>query len=63
MNSRRSLSMVTHVDIIKKFKMAAVKSEIHVSVFVYGISKLLHIIAANFQYLYPCFLGKVTRRD
>jgi len=39
-NSRRSLSMVTHADITQKFKMTAVKLEIHVSPFEHGISML-----------------------
>ena len=40
MNSKRSLSMVTHADIAQNFKMAAVNPEIHASTFVHGISKL-----------------------
>jgi len=55
--------MVTHIDITQKFKMAVVKPEIHVSTFVHRISKLLYMIAAKFQRLYPCFWGWVTRRD
>jgi len=55
--------MVTHVGITQKFKMAAVKPEIHLSTFVHGIYKLLYIIATKFQRLYPCFWGWVTRRD
>jgi len=47
--------MVTHVDITQKFKMAVVKPEIHVSTFVHGISKLLHMITTKFQRPYPCF--------
>jgi len=46
--------MVTHADITQKFKMAAVKPEIHVSTFLHGISKLLHMIAKKFK---PMFLG------
>jgi len=49
--------MAAHADITQKFKMAAVKSEIHVSTFVHGVSKLLYIIATKFQRLYTCFLG------
>jgi len=50
--------MVTHADITKKLKMAAVKSGIHVSTFVHGISNFLYMIATKFQRLYPClFLG------
>jgi len=41
--------MVTHADISQKFKIAAVKPEIHVSTFVHGKSKLLYIIATKFQ--------------
>jgi len=55
--------MVTHADITQKFKMAAVKSEIHVSAFVHGIFKLLCIMPTKFQRLPPCFWGYVTRRD
>jgi len=47
--------MVTHADITQKFKMVEVKPEIHVSLFVHGISKLLYMIATKFQRLYPCF--------
>jgi len=36
--------MVTHANITQKFKMAAVKREIHVSTFVHGKSKLLYMI-------------------
>jgi len=49
------LKEVTHADITQKFKMAAVKPEIHVSTFVHGISKLLYMIATKFKRLYPCF--------
>jgi len=49
--------MVTHADTTQKFKMAAVKPEIHVSTFVHGISNLLYMIATKFQQLYPCFWG------
>jgi len=49
--------MVAHADIPKKFKMAAVKPEIHVSIFVHGISKLLYMIATKFKRLCPCFWG------
>jgi len=55
--------MVTHVDITQKFKMAAVKPEIHLSTFAHGISKLLYMIATKFQRLYPCFWGWVSRKD
>jgi len=44
--------MVTNADITKNFKMAAVKPEIHVSTFVYRISKHLYMIATKFQRLY-----------
>jgi len=49
--------MVTHADITKKFKMAAIKPEIHVSTFVHGISKFLHMITTKFQRLYPFVWG------
>jgi len=53
-NSRKSLSKVTHVDITQKFKMAAVKPEIHVYTFVHGISKLLYMVASKFH-VYLCY--------
>jgi len=39
--------VVTHADITQKFKMVAVKPEIHLSTFVHGISKLLYIYNSN----------------
>jgi len=45
----------THGGITQKFKMVAVKPEIHVFTFVDGISMLLYMIATKFQRLYPCF--------
>jgi len=39
--------MVTHADTTQKFKMAAVKPEIHGSTIVHGISKLLCMIATT----------------
>jgi len=39
--------MVANADITKKFKIAVVKSEIHVSIFVHGISKLISICISN----------------
>jgi len=47
--------MVTHADITKKFKMASVKLEIHVSTFVHGVSKLLYMITTKIQRLYHDF--------
>jgi len=54
---------VTHAEITQKFKMAAVKPEIHASTFVHGTSKRLSMIATKFQRLYPCFWGQVTRKE
>jgi len=41
--------MVTHADITQKFKMAAVKPEIHASTFIHEIAKLLYMIATKFH--------------
>jgi len=46
--------MVTHADVTQKFKM---KPEIHISTFVHEMSKLLYMIATEFQLLYPCCWG------
>jgi len=53
--------MVTHTDITKKFKMGAVKPEIHVSTFVHGISKLPYMIATLFQWHVFFVLGNTER--
>jgi len=50
--------MVILADITQKFKRAAFKPEIHVSIFVRGIYKLLYMIATKFQRLYLCFRGQ-----
>ena len=39
--------MVTNTDIAQKFRIAAVKPEIHVYTIVQGISKLLYTIATK----------------
>jgi len=47
--------MVRHADITKKYKMALVKSEIHVCPFIHGKYKILYIIAMKFQRIYRRF--------
>jgi len=54
--------MITHADITPKFKMVAVKPEIHVSTFVHGISKLNSIPSSNeIPNSMPIFLGLGNR--
>jgi len=64
-NSRRSFSMVIYADVTPKFKIAAVKAEIHVSTFVHVISKLPCKISM-YQWNsngYIMFFGYATRRN
>jgi len=44
-------------DITQKFKIAAVKPEIHVSTFVHGISRFLYIIATKLRCYTHVFWG------
>jgi len=47
--------MLAHADVTQKFKITAVKPEMHVSTFLHGISELLYMIETTFKRLYPCF--------